>query len=81
VLLVGGDGFITNRPTSSTNSSTNANAIQIETTQQYLRQKEKVTKSTGDVQKMEVFITIAILFAGAIIGVGCLLAFLHFFAD
>jgi len=30
---------------------------------------------------MEVFITIAVLFAGAIIGVGCLLAFLNFFAD
>jgi hypothetical protein len=30
---------------------------------------------------MELFINIAVLFVGAIIGVGCLLAFLHFFAD
>jgi hypothetical protein len=81
VLLVGGGGFIANRPTSSTNSSTNANAVQIKTTQQYLRQKEKVPKSTGDVQKMEVLITIAVLFAGAIIGIGVLLAMLHFYAD
>jgi hypothetical protein len=81
VLLVGGGGFILNRPTSSTNSSTNANAVQIETTQQYLRQKEKVPQSTGDVQKMEVLITIAVLFAGAIIGIGVLLAMLHFYSD
>jgi hypothetical protein len=81
VLLVGGGGFIADRPTSSTNSSTNANAVQIKTTQQYLRQKEKVPKSTGDVQKMEILITIAILFIGAIIGIGVLLAMLHFYAD
>jgi hypothetical protein len=81
VLLVGCGGFIADRPTSSTNSSTNANAVQIETTQQYLRQKEKVPKSTGDVQKMEILITIAILFIGAIIGIGVLLAMLHFYAD
>jgi archaellin len=81
VLLVGSGGFIAQRPTSSTNSSTNANAVQIETTQQYLRQKEKVPKSTGDVQKMEILITIAILFIGAIIGIGVLLAMLHFYAD
>jgi len=81
VLLVRCGRFIVNRPTSSTNSSTNANAVQIETTQQYLRQKEKVPKSTGDVQKMEVLIIIAVLFAGAIIGIGVLLAMLHFYAD
>jgi hypothetical protein len=46
-----------------------------------LRQKEKVPKSTGDVQKMEILITIAILFIGAIIGIGVLLAMLHFYAD
>jgi hypothetical protein len=81
VLLAGRGGFIAERPTSSTNSSTNANAVQIETTQQYLRQKEKVPQSTGDVQKMEVLITIAVLFAGAIIGIGVLLAMLHFYSD
>jgi len=81
VLLVGDGGFIADRPTSSTNSSTNANAVQIKTTQQYLRQKKKVPQSTGDVQKMEVLITIAVLFAGAIIGIGVLLAMLHFYAD
>jgi hypothetical protein len=81
VLLVGDGRFISDRPTSSINSSTNANAVQIKTTQQYLRQKEKVPQSTGDVQKMEVLITIAVLFAGAIIGIGVLLAMLHFYAD
>ena len=81
MLLVWGGGFIAEKPTSPTNSSTNANAVQIETTQQYLRQKEKVPKSTGDVQKMEVLITIAVLFAGAIIGIGVLLAMLHFYSD
>jgi len=33
------------------------------------------------VQKMEVLITIAVLFAGAIIGIGVLLAMLHFYSD
>jgi hypothetical protein len=30
---------------------------------------------------MEVLITIAVLFAGAIIGIGVLLAMLHFYSD
>jgi hypothetical protein len=30
---------------------------------------------------MEVFITIAVMFVGAIIGIGVVLAMLHFFAD
>jgi hypothetical protein len=46
-----------------------------------LRQKEKILKSKGTVQKMEVFITIAVMFVGAIIGIGVVLAMLHFFAD
>jgi hypothetical protein len=46
-----------------------------------LRQKEKILKRKGTVQKMEVFITIAVMFVGAIIGIGVVLAMLHFFAD
>jgi hypothetical protein len=46
-----------------------------------LRQKEKIPKSKGAVQKMEIFITIAVMFVGAIIGIGAILAMLHFFAD
>jgi hypothetical protein len=46
-----------------------------------LRQKEKILKNKGTVQKMEVFITIAVMFVGAIIGIGVVLAMLHFFAD